>query len=223
MATLLHLPSWRTLLLIAVLLTQELPVVKSFQSHRSASIRRTPTITPIFEQRPQNSESQAPEDDVAASFLSQMARDIGQPSLLEQPSEASTPGAPPPKNDMKTRIRQWAGDYDKEATRAQLEEWIDQNPVFMLSFERCPYCQEVKSIFDSKQVQPKIVELESLSLQQYAIRSELIDMIDRTSAPAVWINGEFAGGCNDGGLGGIATLEKNGKLDGLLEEAGVLP
>ena len=46
--------------------------------------------------------------------------------------------------------------------------------------------------------------------------------IGRTSVPAIWISGEFAGGCNDGGLGGVIALDKAGKLDGLLSAAGAL-
>ena len=31
-----------------------------------------------------------------------------------------------------------------------------------------------------------------------AIRAEMADLIGRTSVPAIWIGGEFIGGCNDG-------------------------
>ena len=49
----------------------------------------------------------------------------------------------------------------------------------------------------------------------YALRYELSKMTGRTSVPAVFVGGEFVGGCNDGGLGGVMTLESQGKLKGM--------
>ena len=40
--------------------------------------------------------------------------------------------------------------------------------------------------------------------------------------PALYVGGTFVGGCNDGGLGGVMTLDREGKLKGLLSEAGAL-
>lgn len=40
--------------------------------------------------------------------------------------------------------------------------------------------------------------------------------------PAIFVGGEFIGGCNDGGMGGIMTLDKAGKLDSMLKKAGAL-
>jgi len=50
----------------------------------------------------------------------------------------------------------------------------------------------------------------------------MIDIIGRTSVPAIWIDGAFIGGCNDGPTGGIMKLDQAGKLDGLLSDAGAL-
>jgi len=38
--------------------------------------------------------------------------------------------------------------------------------------------------------------------------------------PAVFAGGEFIGGCNDGGMGGVVTLHKDGRLKPLLQRAG---
>ena len=40
--------------------------------------------------------------------------------------------------------------------------------------------------------------------------------------PALYVGGEFLGGCNDGGLGGVMTLDRDGKLKSLLADAGAL-
>jgi glutaredoxin-related protein len=52
-----------------------------------------------------------------------------------------------------------------------------------------------------------------------AIRSEMGELLGRTSVPAIWIQGEFIGGCNDGPMGGIASLNDSGKLDAMLAAA----
>ena len=55
-----------------------------------------------------------------------------------------------------------------------------------------------------------------------ATRAELADKTGRTSMPAVFAGGEFVGGCNDGGLGGVVPLEQRGQLRPLLQKAGVV-
>jgi len=55
-----------------------------------------------------------------------------------------------------------------------------------------------------------------------AIRAEMGGLVGQTSVPAVWIGGEFIGGCNDGGKGGIITLDKTGELDRLLSAVGAV-
>ena len=57
-----------------------------------------------------------------------------------------------------------------------------------------------------------------------AIRAELGTMIGRTSVPAIWIQQQYLGGCNDGGPNnsGISGLNDNGQLDELLRKAGVM-
>ena len=57
-----------------------------------------------------------------------------------------------------------------------------------------------------------------------AMRAEMGSMLGRTSVPAIWIDGTYVGGCNDGGTHGkgIKGLERSGELDGMLEAAGAL-
>ena len=54
----------------------------------------------------------------------------------------------------------------------------------------------------------------------YPLRAELAERTGRTSVPALYVGGEFVGGCNDGGLGGAITLDKAGRLLPMLKEAG---
>jgi len=58
-----------------------------------------------------------------------------------------------------------------------------------------------------------------------AFRAEMAELINRTSVPAIWINGVFIGGCNDGGPKnnqGIVQLESSGELDIMLRDAGAI-
>jgi glutaredoxin 3 len=54
------------------------------------------------------------------------------------------------------------------------------------------------------------------------IRAEMGDLIGRTSVPAIWIDQVFIGGCNDGPLGGIVSLDDKGELDSMLKAAGAM-
>jgi len=131
----------------------------------------------------------------------------------------------PLNEGKKALVRKLAGDYDREATRAKLNAYIDnsQKGVLMLSFTTWPFCVKAKKLLDDKGVQYTAVELD-VAADGKAIRAEMGDVIGRTSVPAIWIDGEFIGGCNDGpeGYGGLITMENNGKLNGLLKSTGVL-
>ena len=71
-------------------------------------------------------------------------------------------------------------------------------------------------------VEFKVIELEgspgSTALTEaLSFRSELASLTGRTSVPSIWIGGQYVGGYNDGGLGGLATLYRSGKLRSMLE------
>lgn len=80
---------------------------------------------------------------------------------------------------------------------------------------------KAKEVLDQKAAKYTVVELDQDS-DGKAIRAELGDIIGRTSVPAIWINQQFVGGCNDGPMGGIVALDESGKLDGLLKSAGAI-
>ena len=76
-------------------------------------------------------------------------------------------------------------------------------------------------MLDSLNVEYTVLELNQID-EGYALRAELAEKTGRTSVPAVFVGGEFVGGCNDGGLGGVVTLEKSGRLVPMLTTAGAL-
>ena len=125
-------------------------------------------------------------------------------------------------NDAKKAlVRKLAGEYDAEAVRARVDNLIKTNDVLMLSFTTCPYCITAKQVLDAKSAKYTVVELNEDPAGK-AIRAELFDLVGRSSVPAIWIGGEFVGGCNDGPMGGIVQLQEQGKLDDILKKVGAI-
>lgn len=127
----------------------------------------------------------------------------------------------PLNEGKKALVKSMAGDYDKEAASAKLRDGIENNAVFMLSFTTCPFCIKAKSVLDNKKATYKVIEV-NVAPDGPGIRAEMIDLVGRTSVPAIWINQVFIGGCNDGPLGGIVKLDESGQLDKMLQAAGAV-
>ena len=64
-----------------------------------------------------------------------------------------------------------------------------------------------------------VVELDQ-DVDGKAIRAVMGEDLGRTSVPAIWIGGQFVGGCNDGGPngGGLVQLNQSGELATLLQQ-----
>ena len=128
----------------------------------------------------------------------------------------------PLNEGKKALVRSLAGEYDKDAIRAKLNGYIDNNKVLMLSFVTWPFCIKAKAILDNDVgCKYEVVELDQIE-EGKAIRAEMADVIGRTSVPAIWIGGAFIGGCNDGPTGGLVKLNESGELRSLLVSAGAL-
>jgi glutaredoxin 3 len=78
-----------------------------------------------------------------------------------------------------------------------------------------------KELLDGMKAKYTVVELDT-DPDGKAIRAEMADFVGRTSVPAIWIQGQFVGGCNDGPMGGLMKLSETGELDRLLKTAGAL-
>ena len=121
----------------------------------------------------------------------------------------------------KALVKKLAGDYDADAVQDRIDGLIKESPVLMLSFTTCPFCLQAKEVLESSNTKFTVVELDT-DPEGKAIRAELADLIGRTSVPAIWIDGEFIGGCNDGPMGGIMQLKREGRLDDMLRTAGAI-
>lgn len=113
-----------------------------------------------------------------------------------------------------------AGEYDREARSTSISLFIEKHPVAMYSFATCPFCRKAKDFLEENSIPYESIELDMLPGNEgNEIRSELGRMTKRTSVPSIFIGGNYIGGCNDGP--GLLPLAREGKLDDLLQNAGV--
>jgi len=116
-----------------------------------------------------------------------------------------------------------AGDYDEQAIGALIDSKIASNRVMMFSFSSCPFCLRAKTLLQEEYgIELEVYECD-LEPDGKAVRAELGRRTGRTSMPSTWLGPDvLLGGCNDGGLGGVATLHAEGALEALLAERGAL-
>lgn len=76
---------------------------------------------------------------------------------------------------------------------------------------------KAKQVFDGLGAKYTVVELDQ-DPDGKAIRAVMGETLGRTSVPAIWIDGAFVGGCNDGPMGGIVKLQESGELVGMLKK-----
>ncbi|CAJ1388478.1 unnamed protein product [Effrenium voratum] len=111
-----------------------------------------------------------------------------------------------------------AGDYDEERIGQLIDDKINSNKIMMFSFSTCPFCLRAKQILEEDYGEQIEVYECDLEPDGYAVRAELGRRTGRTSMPSTWLGPTQLGGCNDGGIGGVATLDQEGRLGALLAE-----
>ena len=113
-----------------------------------------------------------------------------------------------------------AGEFDKDTVDAAIEAEVSRGGVLMYSFTSCPFCKKAKELLDDKGALYTVVELDELS-DGAARRARLGARTGRTSVPAIFIDGSYIGGLNDGSPG-LAPLDAAGELVSRLRGAGAL-
>eukprot|EP00434_Breviolum_minutum_P000448 symbB.v1.2.000383.t1/scaffold17.1/size449391/20 len=98
------------------------------------------------------------------------------------------------------------------AMRASVDEMIAEHDVIAFISPTCPFCKEAVAALKDAGYEPFVVEAGTYS----EIRSELTEKTNSSSVPKVWVKGNFIGGCNDGGMGGVLPLLKSGKIKELM-------
>jgi glutaredoxin 3 len=132
---------------------------------------------------------------------------------------------PAPMVLVNNPLKRWvtfkaAGNYDQPKVRAELLSLIHDHDVVVISATYCPFSFAVKQALAAEGLLFTAVEWNTLP-EGSALVAELGSLYGRTSIPAVFIGGEYVGGCNDG-MGpaspGIRPLIANGLLDAALEK-----
>tara|TARA_B110000977_G_scaffold76096_1_gene102671 strand:- start:612 stop:884 length:273 start_codon:yes stop_codon:yes gene_type:complete len=78
----------------------------------------------------------------------------------------------------------------------------------------CPYCVRAKALLDQKGV----IYTEIAVDNDPGLRREMMSRSGATSVPQIWIGEEHIGGCDE-----MLLLERQGRLDGLIERARAAP
>jgi len=92
-----------------------------------------------------------------------------------------------------------------------LDEVIKSADVVALGTTRCPYCIRVKKFFDEQKIAYKYVNIDDLGAAGDALQREVEAKYKHETVPAVFIKGNFVGGCDD-----TLALHKSGKLKAML-------
>jgi glutaredoxin 3 len=101
------------------------------------------------------------------------------------------------------------------ATKEMILSKNAENPVMVYSATYCPYCTEVKSLFQKLKVDAKVIEVNNLE-DGDAVRAGLTEITGSRTVPQVFIGGNHVGGCDD-----TLAAFKSGELKNLLASVGV--
>ena len=92
------------------------------------------------------------------------------------------------------------------AMQAEIDNFINNNKVAMISKSYCPYCTKAKQAFEQIGVKYEVMEIEDREDCQ-AIQDYMASKTGARSVPRVFINGNFQGGGDD-----IAAKLRSGEL-----------
>jgi len=118
-----------------------------------------------------------------------------------------------------------AGDFDREATQKKIQESVESGKVVMFTWQASPSCKKAISLLEGIGCDLTVVRLDDPWDTGNQVRAELGRMVGRTSVPAIFIDGTYVGGCDDGPTDeapGIISLAFQGLLRSKLIKAGAL-
>merc|ERR1711879_300457 len=95
--------------------------------------------------------------------------------------------------------------------QAEIDNFIKNNKVAIISKSYCPYCTTAKKAFDSIDQKYEVLEIEDRE-DCHAIQDYMMKLTGARSVPRVFINGEFEGGGDD-----ISAKNRSGALAKLCE------
>jgi glutaredoxin len=116
--------------------------------------------------------------------------------------------------------------YDAPAVNREIDDAITSAPLVLFTWAVSPSCKQAIRALDLMQAQYKIVRLDDPWEKGHAVRAELGKRQNgKCSVPAIYLNGEYIGGY-DNGIGadrpGLVDLAFSGTLQERLRQAGAL-
>mmetsp|Transcript_31629 Transcript_31629/g.82685 ORF Transcript_31629/g.82685 Transcript_31629/m.82685 type:complete len:184 (+) Transcript_31629:46-597(+) len=108
-----------------------------------------------------------------------------------------------------------AGDYDRDATTAEVKALAASHPVVLFTWESSPACKKALKYLEETGATPKIVRLDDPWSEGNPKRAALGRLTGKSSVPSIWIGGSYVGGCDDGPSDeapGLVPLAFRGKL-----------
>mmetsp|Transcript_79951 Transcript_79951/g.126122 ORF Transcript_79951/g.126122 Transcript_79951/m.126122 type:complete len:115 (-) Transcript_79951:31-375(-) len=102
------------------------------------------------------------------------------------------------------------GERRQTSAEAVIEKYVSENELIVFASSGCPFCSQAISALQAAGFSPTVVEVSPDE------RRALAEKCGSRSVPKVFAKGNFIGGCNDGGMGGVLPLLKNGKLKELM-------
>jgi len=122
------------------------------------------------------------------------------------------------KKAKQALVEKLAGPYDVVKVSEELNSYIKKSDdqLLMLTFANCPYCVQARELLDSKGTLYTDVIIDDLE-SKGGLRCELGKKFGQTSVPAIFLKQNFLGGMNNGGMGGLKTLNDSGQLDIMLQ------
>ena len=85
-------------------------------------------------------------------------------------------------------------------------------------FPQCGFSSQVVQILSHVGIPFKGINV----LEDDNLREGIKSFSNWPTIPQLYVKGEFVGGCNDGGLGGVLPLHEQGQLRPMLQKAGAL-
>ena len=130
--------------------------------------------------------------------------------------------APTEAHRVATKANSSKSDADVEVSDEEMQRLtglitkkIDDNDVVVWAKSWCPYCDEIKALFDDMEVAHLAVDLDKFN-EEKALVSALARMTGQRTVPNVFIGGAHIGGCD-----ATMALKKSGELRKMLADLGV--
>jgi glutaredoxin 3 len=92
----------------------------------------------------------------------------------------------------------------------RVRQIVAKNAVVMFSTRTCPYCVRAKKLLTTLTKDMAVYDIDSIA-DGDALHSAVIEMTGHETVPAIWVKGQFVGGCTD-----VEGLHKQGRLTTML-------